>query len=298
MELDDLSSQLSYPGRSQSHSDRTLVRNYPAIFPNFYMLPTPGLDRSSLQELTEFLPMCHKRLRWLLVALYKRCSDILEVFRAWRRRRMELHPDMTGNSLRLYYSSDTSMHELVGFLRERMAEFGDAAVEALVTYEEVLARAIASAPTQPAGPPVSGRIASTNIPVRLPGIHVIELDCDIQSIVESLKMVAPLVLAPTHKYYRIDSSCAAESRLVEVTPLVARSLLLCDATHPVVEFSVVAGKFFVCRKELGSYGAMRLLSNLRDKGLIEIYRQESSDKNANTTKEDQSRWSLAVVGPN
>ena len=51
MVLEDLGSYLSYPGRSQSCADRDLVRRHPAIFPNFYLLPTPALDRSSLMEL-------------------------------------------------------------------------------------------------------------------------------------------------------------------------------------------------------------------------------------------------------
>jgi radical SAM superfamily enzyme YgiQ (UPF0313 family) len=275
MVLEDLSSQLSYPGRTQSHSDRALVRKYPGIFPNFYTLPTPGLDRGTLQELVEFLPMGHKMLRWLLVAVYERSSDILDFFCAWRRRRIELHPEMRGDRLRQYYTSDTSRHEVVGFLRERMAEFGDAAVEAMVTYEEVLARAVANAPVRPGGPPVSGRIAATGIPVRVPGLHVVELDFDFQNVVDSLKGTAPISAARTRKYYRTEESPSDEIRLVEITPLVARSLLLCDGLHSVADFVARAGSLFDCPRELRDFAARRLLKGLREEGMIEVYRPES-----------------------
>jgi radical SAM superfamily enzyme YgiQ (UPF0313 family) len=271
MVLEDVCSNLSYPGRSQSCADRELVRNYPAIFSNFYVLPTPGLDRPSLLELGEFLPMGRRMLRWLLVALYQRRSDILDVFRAWRQHRMALHPDMDGSSLRHYYTLDTSKNELVGFLRARMAEFGDAAVEALVAYEEALAQAVARAPARPKGPPVTGRIASTGIPVRVRGLHVVELDCDIQGVIDALKRVAPPAISRTRKYYRTAESSPGESRLIEITPLVARSLQLCDGAHTVEEFTARAGLLFDCPEELRRYAARCLLKRLRDEELIEIY---------------------------
>jgi radical SAM superfamily enzyme YgiQ (UPF0313 family) len=274
MVLEDLPSQVSYPGQSQSHADRELVRNYPAIFPSFYLLPTPGLDRPSLMELAEFLSMVRKKLRWLLVALWQRRSGILDVFRAWREHRMALHPDMDGGSLRHYYTLDTSRNEFVAFVRERMAEFGDAAVEVLVAYEETLAQSVSSAPARPEGPPVSGRILLTGIPVRVHGLHVIELDWDIQGVVDALKRVTPPAAVRTRKYYRTAES-ASEVRLIEITPLVARSLQLCDGAHTVEEFTAQAGLLFDCTDDLRRYAAGVLLRRLRKEGLIEIYRSGS-----------------------
>jgi radical SAM superfamily enzyme YgiQ (UPF0313 family) len=280
MVLEDVCSHLSYTGRSLSCADRELVRNYPAIFSSFYLLPTPGLDRSSLMELGEFLPMGRKMLRWLLVALYQRRADILDFFRAWRQRRLALHPDMDGGSLRHYYTLDTSRNELVGFLRGRMAEFGDAAVEALVAYEETLAQAVARAPARPEGPPASGRIASAGIPVRAPDLHVVELDYDIQSVIDALKRAAPPAVSRTRKYYRTAESSPGESHLIEITPLVARSLQLCDGAHTVEEFTVLAGPLFDCPEELRRYAARCLLKCLRDEGLIEIYRSSRGRRRA------------------
>ena len=272
MVLEDVCSHLSYPGRSQSCADRELVRRHPAIFSSFYLLPTPALDRSSLMELGEFLPMGRRMLRWLLVALDQRGPGILDFFRAWRQRRLALHPDLNGSSLRHYYTLDTSRNELVAFLRERMAEFGDAAVEALVAYEETLAQAVAHEPARPKGPPAAGRITSTGIPVCVAGLHVVELDYDIQGVIDRLKRLAPPAVSPTRKYYRTAESSPGENRLIEITPLVARSLQLCDGAHTVEEFTARAGPLFDCPEELRGYAARCLLRRLRDEGLIEIYR--------------------------
>jgi len=280
MVLEDVGSNLSYPGRSQSHADRELVRNHPAIFSNFYVLPTPGLDHSSLMELGEFLPMGRRRLRWLLVALHQAGPGILDVFRAWRQHRMALHPDMNGGSLRHYYTLDISRNELVGFLRQRMEEFGNAAVEALVAYEEALAQAVARAPSRPEGPPVSGRIASSGIPVRVAGLHVVEIDWDIQGVIDALKRIAPPAISRMRQYYRTEESSPGESRLIEITPLVAGSLELCDGAHTVEEFTVRAGPLLDCPEELRRYAARRLLKCLRDEGLVEIYRSSRGRRGA------------------
>jgi len=280
MVLEDLCSHVSHQGRSHNLADRELIRNHPEIFPNFYLLPTPNLDRACLLELREFLLMGSVRLRWLLVALHQRGAGILDVFRAWRERRMALHPDMDGSGVRHYYTLDAFRDELVAFLRDRMAEFGNASVDALVAYQETLAEAVASAPATPKGPPISSPIVPSNIPVRVSGLHVIELDCDIQDVIDSLKAGTSPAEFRKRKYYRTAECSQGESRLIEITPLVARSLLLCDGTHTVGEFTARAGPLFDCPDELRLYAAVCLLESLRDEGLIEIYRAKPLTESA------------------
>ena len=275
MVLDDLSSQLAYPGRSQSSTDRELVRAHPEIFPNFYLVPTSCLDRPSLVELAEFLPMGAKKLRWLYVALYQRHSDILAFFCAWREHRIALHPDMSGSGLRRYYTRDSARLELVAFVRERMAEFGGTAVEAMVTYEENLARAAVDKPTWPNGPPVNGRVLPSSIPVRIPGLKVIELDCDIQAIIDGLKRGDAAAPTSTRRYYRTADAPRDEMYLIEITPLVAQALLMCDGAHTVTDFIAKAGEMINCPEELRGYAARTLLKLLRDQGMIEIYQSDA-----------------------
>ena len=159
-------------GGPLSAPDRHLIRTHPAIFPNFYALPTPYLDRADLLELAEFLPAGRRMMRWLLVAVHQHFSDILGIFRAWRRRRLARHPELNASSLRLYYGSDQIRRDLVGFLREHIVDAGDSALDALLTYEERLSEAKAGEPSTPGGVAVASRIPSDGVPVRKPSCRI------------------------------------------------------------------------------------------------------------------------------
>jgi hypothetical protein len=59
---------------------------------------------------------------------------------------------------------------------------------------------------------------------------------------------------------------------MEVSPLIARALLLCDGCRNFEQFSAEGGCLFDCPPELRGYAAKRLLVQLRRKGLVAIYR--------------------------
>ena len=269
--LEDLSSSLSYPGRSMSESDRALVRQHRDIFPNFYLLPTSAMERGTLQELAEFLPMTQKRLRWLMVAVYRRTSDLVGFFQAWRSHRMKLYPGMEGGALRHYYRQDVPVYDLVAFVREHLGEYGDDAVEALVTYEETLSAA-AETPMRMAGQPVSARFTSNAVPLRAPDVRVIELDFDLQNVIDSLRGTAPLSRVPAQKFYRTHSDDGEEIRIIEIAPLVARALMLCDGVRTVRQFEEAAGDLFHCADGLRAYAARSLLRQLQSEGMIQLHR--------------------------
>jgi hypothetical protein len=276
--LEEIGSRLSCPGLNQSDPDRELIRRHPAIFPNFYLLPTAHLDRAELQELAEFLPAGRKKLRWLLAAIHRRRPDFLELFREWRRHRIVLHPSMTGSGLRLYYTRGSWSEDFVAFVRGRIGEFGDPAVEALVHCEESLSRAAFAAPSMPAGLPVAPRIGSATIPVCAPGVHVIELPYDLQNVVDSVKGVAHFASARVSKYYRTQPS-PDEVRLIEITPLIAQALLMCDGMHSVADL----GELFESENGLRGYAARRLAKCLRDGEMIEVYRAASRQRRASAS---------------
>lgn len=271
--LDGLASSLGYQGCDQSPEDRALIREHRDIFSNFYLLPTPSLDRPTLQELAEFLPMCRERLRWLLVALHQRRPDILTWFSQWRDHRMALHPEIAGGQLRSYYRSETSRHDFTAFIQGRLAEFSSPAVEALLRFEAALEDAVASEPAPPANGAINARrIARRDIPIRARGIHVIELDCDLQAVIAALQRGATAAPASERRYYRFSPEEPGKTRLMEIAEPIARSLLLCDGAHTAAQFAGEAGHFFDVPDELRHYAAMRILAELRRQALIRVYR--------------------------
>lgn len=269
--LEDLGSPVAYPGRSHSISDRDLIRNHPHVFPNFYLLPSSVLDHAALQELSQFLPMCRDRLRWLLIALCDRNSGVLPVFRAWREYRSGIRAELDTGGLRHYYDSDLARQDFLAFVRANLGRLGSESVEALLVCEETINRVPTGALYPREGAVVNGRLARLDIPVPADGVHVLELDWDIQGIIDSLKSQTPHNGSRVRKYYRTEIAPGGK-RLVEVSPLAARALLLCDGRRNFEQFSAEAACLFDCPSELRSYAARRLLVQLRRKGLVAIYR--------------------------
>jgi hypothetical protein len=271
--LDDLCSSLSHQGKRQNQADRELIRSHPAIFPNFYLLPT-RLDRARLLELREFLLSGTSRMRWLFVALHQSGSGILHVFDEWRAHRAALHPSLGGGPLRHYYTQEVFDGEFARFLRERLSTFRGSAVPALLDYQEAVLKALASAPAPPPGsavpgPPLPGDIA---IPAR--HVHVLELEWDIQRVLDALKAGRRPTRAAGRKCYRTAEDSPGSIRLIEIRPRVARALQICAAGCTAEEFARQAAPLFDCPLKLRTCAAESLLAAMRDQGLVEVYRTQ------------------------
>jgi hypothetical protein len=284
MVLEELCSDMSHQGRTQNESDRELIRQFPHIFPNFYLLPAPGLDRAFCMELKEFLGAGARRHRWLLTALDQSSGGILEVFSEWRKRRLELHPDLSGGSLRHYYTLKGFASEFAAFVRGHLPAFKSFAVEALVGCYEALIEAEDRDATLPRDyPPVSGPLLGSDLPVRMPHIHVLELGCDIQSVIDDIKIAGKPRPRRTRKFYRTGETTEGASRLLEITPRVASALQMCDGLHPVDEFIARLAESFPGSTKLRRHSARCLLDGIRAKGFIEIYRSAPQGDGAHNT---------------
>ena len=274
MVLEDLCSGMSHQSRTQNKADRELVRAYPDIFPNFYLLETPGLDRGCLLELREFLLLGQVRMRWLLSAIHLASSGLLDVFRSWRLLRTEMRPELSGGSLRHYYTQEVFRKEFLGFIGARLTEFESPAVEALFAYHQAVLRA----DSEGALLPREGRLVSDDalmpddIPVRARFVHVLELDWDVQSAIDAVKCGKWTGAIRKRKLYRTEESAEGQVRLVEIEPLVARALKVCDGRRAVREAVTELAACFDCPDELRRFAGEHLLESVRAEGLIETYR--------------------------
>ena len=94
--LEELCSDMSHQGLSQNEADLGLIRRYRDIFPNFYLLPMPNLNREALLELREYLTMGISCFRWLSCAIDQTAAKMLAFYFEWRTHRMSLCPGLTG----------------------------------------------------------------------------------------------------------------------------------------------------------------------------------------------------------
>jgi hypothetical protein len=273
MVLEEFASDMSHQGRFHNEADRQLIRDYPQVFPNFYLLPAPDLDRAICLELREFLRYGETRMRWLLVALHQSSSGILDIFSDWRAYRMRLHPEVSGLGLRHYHMLHLFVEEFTRFVRERLADFESPAVEALLTYHEKLIDAKTRDGALPrSGIPAPSLLQSTDIPIRAPETHVIELDWDIQEVIEALKRAEPVRLDRNPKTYRTDRTAQGVSRLVEISPLLGRALDYCDGRHTVKQFTAYLAEYFEGSAAQCREAAQRFLGGIRQRGYVEVLR--------------------------
>ena len=291
MLLDDLCSDMSHQGRTQNDADRELIRQYPHIFPNFYLVPAPLLDRAFLLELREFLRAAAVRLRWILTALDPSGVTVLDAFSGWRERRMERYPGLRGGELRHYYMQRTFADEFVSFARERPRSV---ALDALLScYEHLRAAELRDSVLPRGRRRSSGRLVGSDFPTREPNLLVLELDCDIQKVIETLKRGQQASPRLVRRFYRTAPSDQGDARLIKITPLVARALQLCDGRHTVNQVVATVTKGFKGGAAFRNAAAGYLLKSLQKNGFIAMYRSASRAEPSHAGAGTKSAYKLA-----
>jgi len=246
--FDDIFSDMSYQGWRQDPADRSLIEAHSDIFPNFYAIPTPGLDRKYLKELREFILNGIQELRWLLVALHQASGDLTGVFEEWRgwlARRHGAGSDYC-QDVALYYSKAQFRTDFLEFVRSCYlndtckARF---ALSALVDYEAALTT-VKGTPASETDRPVSEiREGPTTmgpdvIPRLARGVNAVHLDVDYKKIIQCLRRKGRLDRVPERSVTLVTrTSSERQTEVLQLSPLSARLLPLCDGTRTVKEIA-------------------------------------------------------------
>ncbi len=210
--LEELCSDMSHQGLSQNEADLNLIRENLEIFPNFYLLPMPHLDREALLELREFLTITVEWFRWLLSAIDQTVVDMLGFYLQWRAYRVSVRPNLVGSVLRRYYVGRDFRLDFLTFVREH-AVGKEQMISALLAVEDALVRG-----TQPrvrSGQQISPDqpICWSDVPSTTKFTDVVELQCNLQQIVESLKSRSSLPLQRDRAFYAFANSRMATETL-------------------------------------------------------------------------------------
>jgi hypothetical protein len=276
--LDELCSDVSYQGRNQDEADLKLIRDYPEIFPNFYLLPAPQLDRKSLIELREFTLTATVRFRWLLCALDQATPDFLDFFEEWRERRAGLRPALSGPDLRQYYRTEQFRDDFLAFVR-RHPVGGTEVVAALLDYHQALM--LTSGQNAVELPPTDvvkgrARLRWTDIPVRGKHTRVLELSCDLQLIVEALKKQdVPRWKRGPHFYTTREFSPGVE-RLHQVSTWVGWLLMACDGNRTIRQVvQYLSLRIVEVDESEREYVFVRLVEGAHAQGFLDVYRLKS-----------------------
>ena len=274
MTLGELCSEMSQQGVSQDADDMHLIKEHPEIFPNFYLLPTPHLDRSLLLELREFALNAIGHFRWLLCAIDQTSQELYDLFVSWRKHRVGIRPLQNGPELREYYKSPSFRRDFVSFVESSRAAEAKA-VRVLLEFEAAWASAACSIErevTTSEMVPSRGTTNATRIPARAPGVNLMELSFDIQSVIDGLKQgVEPTWESGPHFYVTPESSGALK-RLCKISRELGRLLQLCDGHHSVQEImDALSGEFGEVKKSQREAVVLGLIEAAMEEGLLTVH---------------------------
>ena len=279
MTLDQLCSDMSHQGRRQNPEDVELIRKYPHIFPNFYLLPTPHHDRDMLIELREFMLMAKFRSRWLLVGADQAAGGILDLFVDWVAYRKSVFPAEVGPDVRHYYRTPEFHQDFVAFLRSHLAGH-DARLKVLIDFYQRLAAAPAPdlARLLDAMPLHEGDLLSpADIPVRKYRSRVVELSADLEAVIDAVTQCREYEPRDGEHFYVVSQDETTEHPGFEVSNHLATVVRLCDGQRTVAEvMESLSEHISVTPASARNMAYECLLDKARSEGLIAIYRTASA----------------------
>ena len=275
--LTELCSDMSHQGRGQDEADLEMIRRYPRIFPNFYVIRTPFLDRDCLTELREFFIMAGEHLGWLMVALHRAQPNLVNLFFRWREHRISIHAGLQGTAVREYYLGEDSRKDFIGFMSLIAGEYADRGVAAMLEYYE---NSLSAEKLQPPrcwrayhSIPVS-QWRSDDIPARRGGAIVIEAKWDLPKVIASLRGGEEPEFEGVARYYFRQPVSDALARVAGISPLAAAALLLCDGDSNLEQFMYTLSDRFPTLDAPGDrrLASLELLKGLYAKGYVEMFR--------------------------
>lgn len=287
--LEELCSDMSHQGLSQNEADLDLIRNHPDIFPNFYLLPMPNLDRESLLELREFLTVAAECFRWLLSAIDQTSADMLDFYLEWRAHRVLLRRGLVGSALRRYYVGRDFRSDFLAFVRDHTAAMHPM-TSALLTVEDALRQSTRPTlqfsrqvdPDQP--------LRWSDIPSATKFTHIVELQCNLQQIIDALKLRTNLSIQPDRTFYAIREFSDGDRGLTRVSGWLTALIRACDGTRTVEEVLMqLSFDFPEVKGDAKRYFFVQLLQGAQFRGLITIYRSEEREADTNDINQTPTR---------
>jgi radical SAM superfamily enzyme YgiQ (UPF0313 family) len=277
MVLEDLCSDMSHQGLAQNQEDLALIRSFPEIFPNFYLIPAKGLDRDVLFELREFLSMTVECFRWLLGAI-DQATDLLRFLQEWRAWRQTFRGKLIGYDLRRYYVGTLFRGDFLRFMSQhRLME--NPTILALVRAEETMKAAEegrASTRIDDIAIPVGAPLQKDDLPFAKGTARILRLDYKLEEIVSAI-VTRTNPKSQGMVFYATRADQNGSLRFVEVSGIVAAIVNACDGTRTVSDvLESLGGALLNVDEDARSFAAERLLTGIQAAGFVSIYRTQSA----------------------
>ena len=222
--LDDVYSDISYQGWWQDQGEKALIASFPDVFPNFYGLPAPALDRLRLKHLRVFVLRGLESFQWIMGALHQSRGGIQEVFENWEAAFPAL--TMSSPEWEQYYASNVFRTDFTDFVRSKYlrGDQSDGALEALLKLVERSAQCRTNSDV-----PAQRKAPRGAVPLLCKDVRMIEVDVDLRAVFESLRRGDGLPRSASRRMtIALRSRKMQATDIMELTPLSASFLKLCE----------------------------------------------------------------------
>lgn len=257
LQLNDDVADMSYRGWTQQAEDYEMIAGHPEIFSSFYSVPTPFVDREFLKELRDFLLNGMRVFRWLFLGLHQDSGDIVRVFQQWQEWRAKNGPGFDGGRTS-YYANQAFRVDFLQFVQLHYVPLMSRAPVAITALLDCELAALQENPDaydqayDHSGEPISPE----SCPCLRPGVSLIQLNLDYQEILRRLRENRSLNDVPSSTaMFLVRKNAARQAELIELSPLSAELLRLCDGERTVRE---IAGEFLLRDLEVSGIPADRV----------------------------------------
>jgi radical SAM superfamily enzyme YgiQ (UPF0313 family) len=246
---DEIFSDISFHGWDQDPEDRAMIVEHRDIFPNFYSVPTPHLDRQHLRELREFLLHGSMKHRWLMTFLHQDSGDLLSVFDAWKAWRISPQSGSpVGERGRSYYMSARFSEDFLRFLRSGYVQTlrgHSHLLTTMVEMETALFALYGGQSVRRAGGQVPATVNADSVPVVPEGVRVVDVEADYKRLVACLRRAGRFDRLPAERVSLALIKGYSKIRIRQLNHITRRLLRLCDGSRNVLE---VMGSFAATEK--------------------------------------------------
>ncbi|HKU76950.1 MAG TPA: radical SAM protein [Pyrinomonadaceae bacterium] len=250
--FDQIYSDMSHQSWQQDPVEIEMIKTHEDIFPNFYAIPTPELERSYVKETIDFATYLATWFRWLPVAILQDSGDMLSVFDRWRRWRVERRASETDedNGWTPYYSHRRFHTEFLEFVETcylpEMAK-APAAIAAIAKTE--------NAPALEHRKPIvqeTNRLDDSAVPYQLDSLFIVDVEVDYKELIERLRSKSDLNEVSARDATVVFSNENDDLEVWQLPPLAGILLRLCDGKRTVAE---ITQEFSLLEIELGDVPA-------------------------------------------
>ena len=238
-------STISFQGSALDDDIVSTIRAHPALFPDFYGIPMPNMDRSITHEFQHFCNYLFNFFRWPCVALHQLGIPLYDVFRKWLERRGAL--DIRADRLGFTYCRMETHRKFRDFLVSLAAKHLPEALDAMETLlaariydEQQLEQLSQSARFD--GITHVGQVAAL-----APNVMYRDCPCDYPSIIRSLqakKGLSQLMRQPCGILLSFRDDTITKEIVSPLTRALIQECNGCSGQHFVADISErVAGRF-------------------------------------------------------